>query len=121
HGRGRVALDQLKKFFFEGVDSATGQLTKSDALDVETAALLNALRAGDMVDDKAKHDSREVVNPCCIGSADIMADDVIRLLTYRDVIPRSVLVEYLKILIAFHLALYHLRLLKLLPALVRAK
>ena len=121
HGRGKEALFQLKKFFFEGVDSATGKLSNSDALDVETAALLNALKADDMVDDKPKQESREEVSPCCVGSADIMADDIIRLLTYRDVIPRSVLVEYLKILLAFHLALYHLRLLKLLPALVKTK
>ncbi|MFO6224871.1 hypothetical protein, partial [Pseudomonas aeruginosa] len=30
--------------------------------------------------------------------------------------PPSVMVEYLKVLLTFHLALYHLRLLKLLPA-----
>jgi hypothetical protein len=36
-------------------------------------------------------------------------------------IPRSVMVDYLKVLIAFHLGLYHLRLLKLLPTLVRRR
>jgi hypothetical protein len=30
--------------------------------------------------------------------------------------PRAVMVDYLKVLLSFHLALYHLRLLKLLPA-----
>jgi hypothetical protein len=42
-------------------------------------------------------------------------------LFYQRFIPRSVMVDYLKVLIAFHLGLYHLRLLKLLPALVRRK
>src|SRR5262249_17434327 len=57
----------------------------------------------------------------CIGSADLMADDLVRLLQYRTRIPRSVMVDYLKILLAFHLALYHLRLMKLLPELVKRK
>ncbi len=48
-------------------------------------------------------------------------EGVFRLLVYQKVIPRSVMVDYLKILLAFHLALYHLRLFKLLPAIVRKK
>lgn len=59
--------------------------------------------------------------PLCVGSADLMADDLVRLLQYRTKIPRSVMVEYLKILLAFHLVLYHLRLMKLLPELVKRK
>jgi hypothetical protein len=45
-----------------------------------------------------------------------MAEDIQRLLFYKPFMPRSVMVEYLKVLLSFHLALYHLRLLKLLPA-----
>jgi hypothetical protein len=55
----------------------------------------------------------------CIGAADLLADDIQRLLFYQHRIPRSVMVDYLKILLSFHLAIYHLRLFKLLPALVR--
>ena len=47
-----------------------------------------------------------------------MADDILRLLAYELYIPRSVLVDYLKTLMAFHLALYHLKLLQTLPKLV---
>ena len=54
----------------------------------------------------------------CLGSADILSDDIIRLLVYKDWMPRSVMVEYLKILLAFHLCLYHLRLLKLVPEII---
>jgi hypothetical protein len=56
-----------------------------------------------------------------VGAADLLAEDIQRLLFYQRFIPRSVMVEYLKVLIAFHLGLYHLRLLKLLPALVRRR
>jgi hypothetical protein len=61
---------------------------------------------------------RESFAPRCGGAADLLAEDTQRLLFYQGFIPRSVMVEYLKVLIAFHLGLYHLRLLKLLPALV---
>ena len=57
----------------------------------------------------------------CIGAADLLAEDIQRLLFYERFIPRSVMVDYLKVLMAFHLADYHLRIFKLLPALVRRK
>src|SRR6266511_1508588 len=59
--------------------------------------------------------------PLCIGQADILADDILRLLAYEPHVPRSVLVDYLKTLMAFHLGLYHLKLLQLLPKLVKQR
>lgn len=114
------ALDHLKKFFFPAVDPNTEKYDPDVPVDVETQALL---RLADQVElDRQDNKGREgPYPPICIGSADLMADDVIRLLVYRNHMPRSVMVEYLKILISFHLALYHIRLLKLLPALVRRK
>jgi hypothetical protein len=66
-------------------------------------------------------DSKEPARhmPLCIGRADILADDILRILAYEPYIPRSVMVGYLKTLMAFHLALYHLKLLQLLPSLVK--
>lgn len=88
-------------------------------LDVETQALLRLL---DQVEDAPDTKSgRETFPPLCVGAADLLAEDVQRLLFYQRFIPRSVMVDYLKVLIAFHLGLYHLRLFKLLPALVRRK
>jgi hypothetical protein len=118
---GKLALERLRQFFFEGVDSATNKVDCSIELDVETQALLSALTADKVTQDAQKPNTRELHEPLCIGSADLMANDILRLLSYRAVIPRSVMVEYLKILLAFHLALYHLRLLKILPALVKRK
>jgi len=118
---GRLALDRLKQFFFEGVDFATNKVDASVEVDVETQALLSALTADDVTEDAKKPNTREEHDPICIGSADLMANDILRLMSYRSVIPRSVMVDYLKILLAFHMALYHLRLLKILPALVKRK
>lgn len=120
NGLGRLALSSLKKFFFEGVDFNTQQEDSHVKIDVETQALLS-LSPDDMKEDAPVRGSRIPTPPLCIGSADLLADDIQRLMQYRSKIPRSVMVEYLKILFGFHLALYHLRLMKLLPELVKRK
>jgi hypothetical protein len=115
-GSGQKALEHLKHFFFQGLDEVTGRTDRSTVLDVETQALLRLL---DQVDDAPDTSGRESYPPLCIGAADLLADDIQRLLFYQPFVARSVMVEYLKVLVAFHLGLYHLRLLKLLPAIVR--
>lgn len=118
-GKGQASRDALKRFFFPGIDLVTDKYDPRVTVDVETQALLrfNSQVTADM------RDSREPdrYQPLCIGQADIMADDILRLLAYEPYIPRSVLVEYLKTLMAFHLALYHLKLLKMLPKLVKQR
>ena len=119
-GAGQKALEHLHHFFFQGHDKVTGKADAGAVIDVETQALLRLLDEvkGDAPDTKS---GRESFMPLCVGAADLLAEDIQLLLFYKRFIPRSVMVEYLKVLIAFHLGLYHLRLLKLLPALVRRK
>lgn len=118
--RGQLALQSLFNFFFTGIDPNTDGYLATAGLDVETQALLR-------IDQQIQHDLADTSNepqrypPLCLAHADILAEDILRLLAYQRSIPRSVIVEYLKILIAFHLALYHLKVIKMLPALVRAK
>jgi hypothetical protein len=119
NGAGQRALEHLQAFFFQGHDRVTGSPTGDDTLDVETQALLRLLnQVEDAPDTKT---TRESYPPLCLGAADLLAEDIQRLLFYQRFIPRSVMVDYLKILLSFHLALYHLRLAKLLPALVKRK
>lgn len=116
-GKGQAARDALKRFFFPGIDLVTDRYDPNVSVDVETQAIL---RLDHQVTQDMK-DSKEPsrYQPLCVGQADILADDVLRLLAYEPYIPRSVLVEYLKTLFAFHLSLYHLKLLFLVPKLVR--
>ena len=118
-GKGQAARDALKRFFFPGIDLVTDRYDPSAAVDVETQAIL---RLDHQVTQDMK-DSKEPsrFHPLCIGQADTMADDILRLLAYEPYIPRSVLVDYLKTLMAFHLALYHLKLLQVLPKLVKQR
>jgi hypothetical protein len=118
-GAGQAAIEQLNRFFFQGHDKVTGQTDGAAVLDVETQALL---RLTEQVEDAPDtRGGRDSFKPLCVGAADLLAEDIKRLLFYERHIPRSVMVEYLKVLLAFHLALYHLRLFKLLPALVKRK
>lgn len=118
-GAGQAAIEQLNRFFFQGHDKVTGRMDGAAVLDVETQALL---RLADQVEDAPDNRyARDSFPPLCVGSADLLAEDIKRLLFYEHHIPRSVMVDYLKVLLAFHLALYHLRLFKLLPALVKRK
>lgn len=116
---GTAALDHLSDFFFHGYDLNVDQETRGALLDVETQALINLETLVGPRDIKDDRQPRESYPALCIGAADLLADDIQRLLLYGALIPRSVMVDYIKILFAFHLALYHLRLFKLLPALVR--
>ncbi|MCC2523578.1 methylation-associated defense system protein MAD7 [Vibrio coralliilyticus] len=117
---GQAAINRLKQFFFSGVDSSTGHYDSQTQVDVETQALL---RLSDQVkSDAPDHsDLQDRFKPLNQKAADTLAEDVIRLMTYKQYIPRSVMVEYIKNLLAFHLALYQLKLIKLLPALAKSK
>lgn len=116
-GKGQAARDALKEFFFPGIDWVTHHYDSHYQVDVETQALLHL----DQQVTQDTQDSKEPLRipPLCIGQADIMADDILRLMAYSSYIPRSVLVEYLKTLLAFHLALYHLKLLIMLPNVIK--
>ncbi|MEM8502398.1 MAG: hypothetical protein AAF716_04520 [Cyanobacteria bacterium P01_D01_bin.1] len=113
---GSDALEQLKKFFFPNIDPVTQQPTNEE-VDVETQALLHLPLIISDAPDKTQRG--EQYPPVCRGSAELLADDIKRLLFYQNFIPRSVMVEYLKILCAFHLSLYQCRLLKLLPEMTK--
>lgn len=111
---GHRAIEHLKSFFFDGFDMVTRELNERALTDIETATLLHFL--SQRKDTANTKEGGDWFAPMCIGAADLMAEDIQRLLFYKPFMPRAVMVEYLKLLLSFHLALYHLRLLKLLPA-----
>ena len=102
NGAGQKAIEHLNHFFFQGHDKVTGGTDSGAVLDVETQALLRLL---DQVEDAAGHavpaarasrrsalapriSSPRTCSACCSTSASF---------------PRSVMVDYLKVLLAFHL------------------
>ncbi|GAB2329070.1 methylation-associated defense system protein MAD7 [Streptomyces variabilis] len=119
-GQGQAALEQLRRFFFTGLGSASRSRPDSSGdprIDVETQAVLH-------LNSQVTQDAAQQVRgwydapPLCVGQADLLADDVLRLMSLKDLLPRVTLVEYLKILCALHLALGQLKAMKLLPHMV---
>ena len=94
-GAGQAAIEQLNQFFFQGHDKVTGRADGAAVLDVETQALL---RLTEQVEDAPDtRGGRDSYPPLCVGAADLLADDIKRLLFYERHIPRSVMVDYLKV------------------------
>jgi hypothetical protein len=117
--KGQAVRDQLKAFFFKGYDAHTDKYDENMNVDVETQAILR-------LDNQVHSDSPATKTPerhppVCQGQVDLMAEDILRILAYEERIPRSVLVDYLKTILSFHLALYHMKLLFLLPRMVKRK
>ena len=91
----------LKNFFFAGVDAPTEAPRLGDDIDVETQALISLSETVqiEITDRRVTDRDRRSYPPLYQEAADLLADDVLRLLSHRDLIPRTVLVEYLKILL----------------------
>jgi hypothetical protein len=115
---GTATLDHLKRFFFAGVDPRTALPNSGEEIDVETQALISLAEAekDNITDREASGRERRPYPPLDPTASDRLAEDVLRLLFHQEVIPRSILVDHLKILFAVHLALYHLQLMASLPA-----
>ncbi|MGW6403390.1 methylation-associated defense system protein MAD7 [Streptomyces sp. NPDC055134] len=109
--------EELQAFFFSDVERSTGSVKPGPDTDVETQALLHLVSKmyGKVEDQPDTSKPRKPYPPLCSEPARQLGDDVMRLLYHQEHMPRTVLVDYLKVLFAFHLALYHLRMVKLLP------
>ena len=122
-GRGLAALDALRGFFFPPPEQGWGADARPAAAgdpglhpDVETQAILHW--RGGAEDRQGAGVSPSNVPPMCVGQADLMADDILRLMAYAPHVSRPALIDRLKTLLAFHLSLYHLKLLAMLPKMV---
>jgi len=111
-------VDSLKHYLSIGWDNSQRTITDSPTLDVDTAGILHLVKLIDI--DTKTPSSQAQPKPLLTKQADLFCDDVKRLLAYQNVIPRSVFIEYLRIIIGFHLTLYFQKLVYLLPKMVKA-
>lgn len=109
---------ELTQFLDEGWNGAS--ITNNQTLDVDSLGMLRLIERNTT---NAHDDSQNVfgrVRPLLQADAKQYCDDVHHLLQYRHVIPRHVLIEYIKTLTAFHLSLYTMKVVRFLPEMVRA-
>lgn len=91
------------------------------SLDMNTLVVKRLLSGTDL-NDITSTDSREpLAPPLSLAAARLLANDVQRLLAYQGMIPRHVLLDYLKIILGMHMGLYMLRLFALLPGWVKTR
>lgn len=107
-------MKALSDFLFRGSDVYTDKYDGQTNLDIETLVMMRILDHTER-DYKNERDLPKIPKPLYIGQADLLGDDIARLLAYQHVIPRLVLIEYIKNVMALHIGIYMLRLFQILP------
>lgn len=110
------ALALLKEYLGRGFDARTGAVSPSEGLDVDTAAILHLAKKVQIEPHSVPRTFEP--EPLLKSQAGLFCDDILRLLWYRDALPRSVFADYLRILCAFHVAIYAHKTIALLPRMV---
>lgn len=110
-------LSGLKEYLALGWDTNSKDISKNQHLDVDSVGILHLIK-NIQVDYKSSVVMRPI-KPLLEAQADLFCNDVLRLLFYKDVLPRNVFIEYLRTLIGFHLSLYTQKTIAFLPRMVK--
>lgn len=117
----RKTIDALKEYLDRGRDPGSGKYDGTTRLDLETLTVLKLVEVEKLGDLHPSGVKVSPYPPVCIGQARVLCDDVQRLLTYRDEIPRAVMIDYLKAILGLHTGLYTLRLARQLTGWIQDK
>ena len=110
-------MESMKEYLSKGWDNVTKNISRNQKLDVDSAGILQLIK-NIQIDPKSSAQLRNV-RPLLESQANLFCDDILRLLVYKDSIPRNVFIEYLRTLIGFHLSLYTQKAIYLLPKMVK--
>lgn len=110
---GQVRRD-LREFFWQGMEDRQ----QRETLDLETLFLVQALDDAPMRTLKTTFEELDLPPPYCHAGSALLANDVRRLLLYKEVIPRREIIRYLLALLGFHITLYYFRLFHAIPRLL---
>jgi hypothetical protein len=110
-------LAGLREYLSKGWDDNSKEISKNQQLDVDSVGILHLIKKIELVFKSSP--AIKTIHPLLEGQADLFCNDVLRLLFYRDALPRNVFIEYLRILIGFHLSLYTQKTIALLPKMIK--
>lgn len=110
--------EDLKSFLMEGWDQTTSKINSGNHLDVDSLGLLHIIKnvKPGFLESSS---SLNQIQPLLQEQAELFCDDVRRLLVYKRLIPRNVLIDYLKTITSFHLSIYIQKLIHTLPQMVK--
>lgn len=112
-------MNGLKKYLGKGYDKETKSLVRSEKLDVDTTGLIQIANT----QKQRKTTNTEIekpTEPFLKEQTALFNDDIRRLLLYKDKLPRAIFIDYLRILCGFHLCLYIMKVIYLLPKMISA-
>ena len=118
-GANPTVKEDLKNFLMEGWDQTTNKINVGNGLDVDSLGLLHIIKnvkPGFLESNSTLNQ----ITPILQKQAELFCDDVRRLLVYKRLIPRNVLIDYLKTITSFHLSLYIQKLVHFLPKMVES-
>ena len=116
-GANPTVKEDLKNFLMEGWDETTNKIDMGNGLDVDSLGLLHIIKnvkPGFLESSSTLNQ----ITPLLKEQAELFCDDVRRLLVYKRLIPRNVLIDYLKTITSFHLSLYIQKLIHFFPQMV---
>jgi len=111
-------LAELKRYLCKGWDANTNSIVFTENLDVDATCELYLTK--ELKEKKGMNTDIKDYKPFLEKQTELFNEDIRRLLVYEAVLPRTVFIDYLKILCGFHLALYTMKLVYLLPKMVEA-
>ena len=113
-------IRRLADFLGQGMDAAGGYDTYDEEtpLDLDTLMIVRMVDAPNLQESPSGRGSVPEP-PLCFGQAKLMCNDLRRLLAYQGIVPRRVLVDYLRTAFGLHLGLHLLRLFRQLTGWVR--
>ncbi|MEO8286996.1 MAG: hypothetical protein ABI670_11235 [Chloroflexota bacterium] len=111
-------VDELAAYLGGGMDNTGEYYDNHTPLDLDTLMVVRMVEGPHLKDGPSGKGSVPEP-PLCICQARLMCDDLRRLLAYKDVVPRSVLIGYLRTAFGMHTALHLLKLFHQLPGWVR--
>ena len=116
-GHDATLKEMLINFLSDGWDEESKNLLISNKLDVDSVGILHLIKSVSpgFMDSST---SLNKIKPILEDQNRKFCEDVRKLLVYKNEIPRGVLIEYLKTITSFHLALYINKLIYLLPKMI---
>lgn len=115
-----VVKESLTNFLSEGWDKSTGQIGNVSGLDIDSFGILTLIKNRKTKEIPQNPTSISHIRPLLEKQSTVFCEDVRRILLYKSVIPRAVLLDYIKTITSFHLSLYLQKLVHLLPKMVKA-
>lgn len=110
-------MQGLVSYLSKGWDKTAKSLIKGTDLDVDTTGILyitKPLKEKNTIQKEVV----QIPKPLLANQSRLFNDDIKRLLIYQNKLPRTIFIDYLRILCGFHLALYIFKLIHLLPKMV---